>query len=50
VGDGEGDIGMFGAVGLPIGFNPHENVLPHIKHACCGQSLGGIIDILGRHG
>lgn len=50
IGDGEGDIGMFGAVGLPIGFNPHEKVLPHIKHVCCGSSLTGIVDIVGRHG
>lgn len=50
VGDGEGDIGMFGAVGLPIGFNPHEKVLPHIKHAYCGRSLEGVIDILRRYG
>ncbi|HOE17579.1 MAG TPA: HAD-IB family phosphatase [Syntrophorhabdaceae bacterium] len=46
VGDGEGDVAMFEAVGLPIGFNPNERVLPHIKHACCGCSLVGIVDIL----
>lgn len=50
IGDGEGDVGMFGAVGLPIGFNPHEKVLPHIKHACCGSSLTGIVDIVRRYG
>jgi phosphoserine phosphatase len=50
IGDGEGDVGMFGAVGLPIGFNPHEKVLPHIKHACCGSSLAGIVDIVRRYG
>ncbi|OPY75102.1 MAG: Phosphoserine phosphatase [Syntrophorhabdus sp. PtaU1.Bin058] len=46
VGDGEGDIGMFEAVGLPIGFNPHDKVLPHIKHACFGSSLADIVDIV----
>lgn len=50
VGDGEGDVGMFRAVGLPIGFNPRESVLPHIKHACCGRSLRGVIDILRGYG
>ena len=50
VGDGEGDIGMFGAVGLPIGFNAHEKVLPHIKHSCCGGSLTGIVDIIRECG
>lgn len=49
VGDGEGDIGMFEAVGLPIGFNPHERVLPHIRHACCGGSFAGIVDIVGGY-
>lgn len=46
VGDGEGDVGMFKAVGLPIGFNPHDSVLPHIRHSCCGSSLTGIVDIV----
>lgn len=49
VGDGEGDIGMFEAVGLPIGFNPHERVLPHIRHACYGGSFAGIVDIVGGY-
>ncbi len=50
VGDGEGDLGMFEAVGLPVGFNPHEKMLPHIKHACSGGSLAGIVDIVKGYG
>jgi len=46
IGDGEGDIGMFGAVALPIGFNPHDAVLPHIKHSCYSGSLLDIVDYM----
>jgi phosphoserine phosphatase len=49
VGDGEGDRGMFEAVALPIGFDPHKNMLPFIKHAVHDTSMFSVVDIVKRY-
>ena len=49
VGDGEGDVGMFKAVALPIGFHPSESVLPHLRHASYGDSLMEVVEIVRQH-
>jgi phosphoserine phosphatase len=50
VGDGPGDRGMFEAVGLPIGFLPHESILPSIRFAVPGPSLTPLLELIGSHG
>jgi phosphoserine phosphatase len=50
VGDGDGDRGMFEAVGLPIGFNPHPEILSLLDHAIHGNSLLPLVDIIKNHG
>jgi len=50
VGDGEGDTGMFKAVGLSIGFNPHPNMLPLLGHVLYTASLFNITEIIRNHG
>jgi phosphoserine phosphatase len=49
VGDGLGDMGMFKAVTLPIGFHPEESMLPHLRHASYGDSFMDVVDIVKRH-
>jgi phosphoserine phosphatase len=46
IGDGEGDTGMFRAVGLSIGFYPHPNVLPIIHHTINKGSLEATVNII----
>jgi phosphoserine phosphatase len=50
VGDGEGDMGMFRAVDLSIGFHPDESILPHLTHASYRDSLMDVIEMVKRHG
>ncbi len=50
VGDGEGDRGMFEAVALPIGFDPHTKILPFVKHAVYDVSLFSVVDIVKGYG
>jgi phosphoserine phosphatase len=50
VGDGEGDLGMFAAVGLPVGFRSHPGILPFVKHVIDGDSLSRVVDIVRSHG
>ncbi len=49
VGDGRGDMGMFKAVALPIGFHPEEDIIPHITHASYGDSFMEVVEIVRRH-
>jgi phosphoserine phosphatase len=46
IGDGEGDAGMFEAVGLAIGFHPHNSVSPFIHKKIYGESLIDMIRII----
>jgi phosphoserine phosphatase len=48
VGDGEGDRGMFGAVGLPIGLNPDPSVRPLLTHSIREGELASLVGILRR--
>ncbi|OPY75507.1 MAG: Phosphoserine phosphatase [Syntrophorhabdus sp. PtaU1.Bin050] len=49
VGDGEGDMGMFNAVGLSIAFCP-EGIIPGtIQHVVKNQSLLDVARIVGEH-
>jgi phosphoserine phosphatase len=50
VGDGYGDKGMFGAVGLSIGFHPHPSLAPLLDHSVCEGSLLPVVDIIRGHG
>lgn len=50
VGDGEGDRDMFQAVGLAIGFHPHEALAPALGHALFSRSLLPVGDIVDSHG
>lgn len=49
VGDGEGDAGMFESVCVPVGFHPHPNLAPFLKHTICGGSLADLLDIVGGY-
>ena len=49
VGDGEGDTGMFNAVGLPIGYHLPDNVLPHVAHASYHDSFMDVVEIVKQH-
>ena len=46
IGDGEGDAGMFEAVGLAIGFHPHNSVSPFIHQKIYGESLIDMLRII----
>ena len=50
IGDGEGDRGMFEAVGLSIGYHPQPGILPLLDHALFNGSLVPVIDIIEKHG
>jgi phosphoserine phosphatase len=49
LGDGEGDIGMFEEVGLPIGFRPAESVVPHVRCSLMNGNLAEALPIIGDH-
>lgn len=49
IGDGEGDTGMFEAVGLAIGFHPHDSVSCIIHQKIYGESLIDIIGIINDY-
>ncbi len=49
IGDGEGDKGMFEAVGLSIGFCPHPSMEPFLTHTIRGGPLVGVVDIIKGH-
>jgi phosphoserine phosphatase len=49
IGDGEGDIGMFQEVGLPIGFHPGERMRPFIRGSVNNGSLVGALNIIKHH-
>ena len=49
VGDGEGDMGMFKAVRLPIGFHPPRSMLPHVAHASYNDSFMDVAEIVKHH-
>ncbi len=44
VGDGEGDLAMFEAVGVAIGYHPSERIVPVLDHALYN---GSFVDVLG---
>lgn len=49
VGDGEGDTGMFDAVGLPIAFCPENITLGTTRHVVKKRSLLDVVRIVGEH-
>lgn len=49
VGDGEGDLGMFEEVGLPVGFHPCTKILPFVKHTICSGSLLPLVEVVRNH-
>jgi phosphoserine phosphatase len=49
VGDGEGDRGMFEAVGLRIGYHPQAQILPLLDHAISDGSFERVGTILREH-
>jgi phosphoserine phosphatase len=50
IGDGEGDRGMFEAVGLSIGYHPQPAIMPLLDHALFNGSLIPVIDIIEKQG
>jgi phosphoserine phosphatase len=50
VGDGEGDRGMFEAVGTAIGFHPQETLLPILSHTLQDHSLLPLLSIVDAYG
>jgi phosphoserine phosphatase len=49
IGDGEGDAGMFEAVGLAIGLHPHESFSGKAHNIKQGQSLLDMLRIVGEY-
>jgi len=49
IGDGEGDTGMFNAVGLPIAFCPEGKIPGSAQHVVRNPSLSDIVRIIGEH-
>ncbi len=49
VGDGEGDMGMFKAVKLAIGFHTPESMLPHVAHTSYHDSFMDVVEIVKQH-
>lgn len=50
VGDGEGDLAMFEAVGLAIGYHPGEHILPALDHALHNGSFTDVLHVLRPYG
>ena len=46
VGDGEGDLAMFRAVGVSIGYHPAERITPALDHALYNGSFREVLDIV----
>lgn len=46
VGDGEGDVAMFEAVGIAIGYHPSEKILPALDHALYNGSFADVLEVL----
>lgn len=46
VGDGEGDLAMFQAVGLSIGYHPSERIMAALDHALDNGSFREVLDII----
>jgi phosphoserine phosphatase len=49
IGDGEGDRGMFEAVGVPIGFHPQKSLFPLLKHVLSDHSLLPVLSIVDQY-
>lgn len=49
IGDGEGDRGMFESVGLRIGYDPHDGILPFLDHIVPKGSFHMVGSILRDH-
>lgn len=49
VGDGAGDLGMFEAVGLPVGFHPQKHIISFLKHTIQENSFDRLIDIIRNY-
>jgi phosphoserine phosphatase len=49
VGDGEGDVGMFEAVGFAIGFQPHESLVRVLHGAIHHGSLLELLPMIENH-
>ena len=49
VGDGEGDLAMFEAVGLAIGYHPSQGILPVLDHALHNGSFLDVLEVLRGH-
>jgi phosphoserine phosphatase len=50
VGDGEGDRGMFEAVGVPIGFHPQQSLSPLLRHVLSDHSLLPVLSVVDQYG
>lgn len=50
VGDGNGDLGMFEAVGLPVGFHPHPKVAKVVQASIWSGSLLDMVPIIDGYG
>jgi phosphoserine phosphatase len=50
IGDGEGDLGMFEAVGLAIGFHSPDSVSRAVHQKIYGESLLDMIRIIREYG
>ncbi|OPY68105.1 MAG: Phosphoserine phosphatase [Syntrophorhabdaceae bacterium PtaU1.Bin034] len=46
VGDGEGDQGMFEAVGLAIGYHPAPKIVPFLNHVLYNGSFRKVFEVL----
>jgi phosphoserine phosphatase len=46
VGDGEGDLAMFEAVGIAIGYHPSEKIVAALDHALYNSSFADVLNVL----
>jgi phosphoserine phosphatase len=49
VGDGEGDLAMFEAVGVAIGYHPSEGIVPALDHALYNGSFTDVLEVLREY-
>jgi len=49
IGDGEGDVGMFEAVGLAIGFHSRDSISSAVHQKIYGESLIDMIRIVEEY-
>jgi phosphoserine phosphatase len=49
VGDGEGDLAMFEAVGVAVGYHPSDKIVPALDHTLDNGSFADILDVLSAY-